>query len=139
MKILRTAREATLQILFQRHFQMEKTSDELFNAFADNFTFDNDTREYAQYLVNSILEHEESINNTISSLSENWRIDRIALIDKILLQIAVFELKISQQTPTAPKLCITDILDLAKKYSSEDSKNFINGILDQVYQEDLSS
>lgn len=139
MKHLRTAREAALQILFQNGFQDQLSAQELFSSFADNFTFDNQTRDYAQFLVAGILENEESLNSTIESKSNHWRLDRIALVDKILLQVAIFELCVSDQTPTAPKLCITDILDLAKKYSSQDSHHFINGILDQVYQEELSS
>lgn len=138
MKPLRTAREATLQVLFQQGFQEGQSPQDLFNAFADNFTFDNQTRDYALYLVEGILSQEDEINAMITRYSDNWRLDRIAVIDKILLQIAIFELCFSKDTPTAPKLCITDIIDLAKKYSSQDSKNFINGILDRVYQQELS-
>ena len=139
MKPLRTAREAALQVLFQHEFQTGTSAQELFNGFADNFSFDNDTRDYALFLVQNVIEKEAEINPVIEAMSENWKIDRIASIDRILLQIAIFELKFSDQTPTPPKICITDIIDLAKKYSSAESKNFINGILDQVYQEELSS
>ncbi len=128
-----------MQVLFQQGFQDQTTGNDLFNAFADNFSFDNTTREYARFLVNEVISNEEEINGIIGEHSENWRVDRISLLDKILLQIAIFELCISTDTPTAPKLCMTDILDLAKKYSSEESKNFINGILDQVYHKTISS
>lgn len=139
MKALRTAREAALQVLFQKGFQEGKSPKELFFAFADNFTFDNDTRDYALHLVEQVIEQEGKINEMIEKYSDNWRIDRIAVIDKILLQISIFELCFATDTPTGPKLVMTDILDLAKKYSSLESKNFINGILDQVYQQELSS
>lgn len=139
MKQLRTAREAALQVLFQQGFQEGKTAQELFFAFADNFSFENRTRDYAKFLVEGIIENQEKIDALISKYSENWRVDRIAVIDKILMQIAIFELCVSTETPTAPKLCIVDILDLAKKYSSTDSNTFINGILDQVYQQEISS
>lgn len=135
MKSHRKAREVALQVIFQQGFQENKSAEELFNSFADNFEFDNETREYALFLTDSILHQENELNTLIEKHSDNWRIDRIAVIDKILLQIGVFELSLSTNTPTAPKLTITDILDLAKKYSSEDSKNFINGILDQIYNE----
>ena len=61
----------------------------------------------------------------------------MALIDKILLQIATLELCFGTEETSDPKLCMTDIIDLAKKYSSEDSKNFINGILDQIYNREI--
>ena len=138
MKSQRKAREMALQVLFQKGFSPDAGASELFAAFADNFEIDNKTREYSSFLTTGVLENEEQINSTISKYSENWSLERMALIDRILLQIAVFELKISASTETAPKLCITDIIDLAKKYSSEDSKNFINGVLDQIYQSELS-
>jgi N utilization substance protein B len=139
MKHLRTAREAALQVLFQKSFQDDPNPQDLFHAFVDNFTIDNKTRDYALFLVSGVMEKEDDINSMISKYSENWSIDRMAMIDKILLQLAIFELCFSDQTPTAPKLAITDILDLAKKYSSQDSNHFINGVLDQVYQQELSA
>lgn len=139
MKSMRKAREVALQILFQRGFQETASAEVLFNSFADNFEMDKNTKYYSLTLTQGVIDNEESIDKLISSLSTNWRLDRMALLDKILLQIAVFELRLSADTPTAPKLCMTDIIDLAKKYSSEESKNFINGILDQIYNQELSS
>ncbi len=138
MKALRTAREAALQVLFQQSFQQGSTAEELFNAFADNFSFDGDTRDYALYLVQGVIDNESTLNTKIEEFSENWKLDRIAMIDKILLQMAIFELCISKETPTPPKICMTDILDLSKKYSSSESKSFINGILDRVYHQEIS-
>ena len=139
MKPLRTAREAALQVLFQQSFQEKSTGEELFNSFADNFSFDNQTRDYALYLVQGVLDNESEINSRIEGLSDNWSIERIAMIDKILLQLGIFELCFSDQTPTPPKVCMSDIIDLAKKYSSMESKNFINGILYQVYNQERPS
>ena len=139
MKSHRKAREVALQVIFQQGFQENKSAEELFNSFADNFEFDAETREYALFLTGSILTKEDELNEVITKYSDNWKIDRIAVIDKILLQIGIFELSFSDKTETAPKLAITDILDLAKKYSSVDSKNFINGILDQIYNEKLEA
>lgn len=137
MKPKRKAREAALQVLFQRGFQDSQNSTDLFNSFADNFLFEPATREHALYLTTNVIAKEEDLNSIISKYSDNWRIDRIALIDKILLQISVLELCFSPDLDTDPKLCMTDILDLAKKYSSEDSKSFINGILDKVYNKEV--
>ena len=134
----RKAREVALQILFQQEFSPQSSAQELFAAFVDNFEIDQKTQDYSLLLTEGVMEQTASINEVISSHSENWSFDRIAVIDRILLQIAIFELKFSKETETPPKLCITDIIDLAKKYSSEDSKNFINGILDQIYQQELT-
>lgn len=133
MKSQRSAREVALQVLFQNGFQDNRSAIDLFNSFANSFKFDHETRDYALYLTQGVLNQEQEINAVISQSSSNWRIDRIAMLDKILLQIAIFELIFAKENQTAPKLILTDIIDLAKKYSSEDSKNFINGILDQIY------
>ncbi len=139
MKALRTAREAALQVLFQQSFQQGSTGEELFNSFVDNFSFDNETRDYALFLVQSVIDNEAALNSKIEEHSQNWKLDRIAMIDKILLQLAIFELCFSEDTPTPPKICMTDILDLSKKYSSSESKSFINGILDQIYHQEVAS
>lgn len=138
MKSQRKAREVALQVLFQKNFTDNANAEELFYAFADNFKFEKETKDYAFFLTQNVIQNELKINEQISQLSNNWRIERIALIDKILLQIAIFEMRFSTQTETAPKLLMTDIIDLAKKYSSSDSKNFINGILDQIYNQSLN-
>lgn len=132
----RRAREVALQILFQKTFSPTSEATDLFASFADNFDFDKKTRDYSLYLTESVIEHSEALDQVISSHSDNWRLDRIAPIDRILLQIAIFELTLSTETDTSPKLCMTDIIDLAKKYSSEEAKSFINGILDKVYQDE---
>ena len=128
----RKAREVALQILFQRSFREMASVEELFNSFVDHFKIEQSTQEYAFFLTSSVIDHEEKINQKIQSLSDHWKLERMALIDRVLLQMAIFELCLSQNTQTPPKLCVTDILDLAKKYSSVDSKSFINGILDPI-------
>lgn len=137
MKTLRRAREVALQILFQQEFAESRKSEDLFNSFVENFSFDEKTLDYAKQLTEAVLENESPLNDLISQHSDNWRVDRMALIDRILLQLATYELCLLPSPPTAPKLCLTDYIDLAKKYSSEDAKNFINGILDQIYQKQL--
>ena len=135
MKSNRKAREVALQVLFQQSFQEAKSPLDLFNSFADNFEFDQNTRDYALFLTQSVIEKSDELDQVIATHSRHWRVDRLAVIDRILLQIGIYELMFSTNTETAPKLTMTDILDLSKKYSSDDSKSFINGILDQVYSQ----
>ncbi|MEM7646104.1 MAG: transcription antitermination factor NusB [Pseudomonadota bacterium] len=139
MKSSRKAREMALQILFQKDFHENSNPRDLFNSFADNFSFDPPTRDYSLFLVTSVLENDEEISSIIAKHSDNWRLDRMSSIDRILLKMATFEICLSTQTETAPKLCIIDTLDLAKKYSSHESKNFINGILDQIFNSESIS
>ena len=133
MEVRRKSREVALQVLFQNHFQQPQDLDILLEIFKKNFFIEDKTSEYAFYLTHSIMEKKDLIDDIIEKYSDNWRIDRMSLIDHILLQIVTLELCFPAPPSTDPKLCMTDIIDLAKKYSSKNSKAFINGIMDQIY------
>ncbi len=135
MRFRRKAREIALQMLFQKAFHENRKVSDLFEDFFKNFLSDPDTREYALFLTKAVMDREEELNKIITEKSENWSLDRMAMIDKILLQMAILELCFSRTEDNSPKLVITDIIDLARKYSSEDSRRFINGILDAVYNQ----
>ena len=137
MNIHRKAREATLQALFQKGFSSDLHADQLFESFASHFQLDHEIHTRAQFLVQQVSSREEEINSLIERYSHNWRVDRMAATDLIILQIAVFELCLEEEKVSPPKLCINDFIDIAKKYSSSDSKNFINGILDEIYHKEL--
>lgn len=133
----RKAREAALQALFQREFNPELNAEQLFENFANNFELDRLILKRAQHLALGVTQNIEKLNSLIEKYSNNWRVDRMASTDLIILQIATFELCLDEGMETPPKLCINDFVDIAKKYSSQESKNFINGILDEVYHKEL--
>ena len=125
----RKARESTLQILFQLEFdnsQLEKTLNEHWK----NKKVLKEIREYSSWLVKGIITHQEKIDNIIQSTSEHWRISRMALIDRNILRMAVFELLYEESI--APAVVINEAIEVAKKYSGEKASTFINGILDAV-------
>ena len=116
MKSRRKAREVALQVLFQKSFCEDQDTRNLFHIFADHFQFDSETKDYALFLTDGVTKKKRSQSiNSLWKKSNHWNLDRIAVIDKILLQIAILELCFSDQTQTAPKLILTDIIDLAKK------------------------
>ncbi|UCC40050.1 MAG: transcription antitermination factor NusB [Candidatus Aminicenantes bacterium] len=125
----RKARESTLQILFQLEFdstQLEKTLSEYWKSrrvLAE-------IKEYSNWLAKGIVTHQEKIDNIIQSTSEHWRISRMALIDRNILRMAVFELLYEESI--APAVVINEAIEVAKKYSGEHASTFINGILDSV-------
>ena len=131
----RKSREVALQVLFQKSFHKDVRASSLFESFLKNFSFDSETKNYALFLTTAVMDQEERINKIIIEKSDHWSLDRMAVIDRILLQIAVLELCFSGVGENPPKLVITDIIDLAKKYSSGESKKFINGILDAIYND----
>lgn len=86
--------------------------------------------QFAKDLLNTILENLKAFERIIIESADNWEFDRIAYIDKKIMSIAICEIMFFSDIP--PKVSINEAIDLAKKYSTEKSGNFINGVLDKV-------
>ena len=91
------------------------------------------TIEYARYLLAGIGTHQVDIDEFIRQACEHWRIDRIAYVDKNVLRIGIFEMIFSDDVP--PKVAIDEAIEMGKKYGSEDSREFINGVLDRILKD----
>lgn len=123
----RKARESTLQILFQLEFD-DSEPENVFASFWRERKASKEIKEYSQWLVEGIVSHQERIDHLIQSVSANWRIARMAIVDRNILRIAVFELLYEENV--APAIVINEALEITKKYSSEEAATFVNGILD---------
>ena len=99
----------------------------------ENFLPDETEDEFAKRIVIGVLEHRQEIDRLIEERSENWRLDRMTAIDRNILRIALFELLYCSEIP--PKVTINEAIDLGKRYGSEESGSFINGILDRIQNE----
>ncbi len=88
-------------------------------------------REFAMDLVDGVRGNIERIDGLISDVAENWRIDRMAAIDRNILRLGAFEIVLRDDIP--PKVAITEALELAKRYSTAQSSRFVNGILDRLH------
>lgn len=85
------------------------------------------TREFADRLFEGAVAEAEASDKMVATLSENWRLERLATVDRNILRLAIFELRYG----TAPvKVVIDEALDLAKKFSSAEAPAFLNGVLD---------
>jgi N utilization substance protein B len=125
----RKAREDTLRILFRLEFenkQIEKTLDQYWKSKKAS----EEIKEYSTWLVNGIISDQAKIDNIIQQVSEHWRISRMALVDRNILRMAVFELLYEENI--APAIVINEAIEIAKKYSGEEAATFVNGILDAV-------
>ncbi len=92
-----------------------------------------DVTEFAAELVRGVRENLEDIDGIIQAHSTNWKLTRMAAVDKNILRMAVFELRSRPDIPT--KVAINEAVEIAKKYGSSDSGAFVNGILDNIAQE----
>lgn len=90
-------------------------------------------RPYVETLLGAVEEHMEEIDAVLSATMPNWRLERLAAIDRNVLRIGVAELRHVADVPG--KVAITEAVRLAEKYGSEESPRFVNGVLDAVYRD----
>ncbi|MCU0571979.1 MAG: transcription antitermination factor NusB [Syntrophobacteraceae bacterium] len=125
----RLSREIALKILYQIDMTGAALADVL-PVFYEHFDAPPPLRPFAEQLVLGVCTHREEIDRRIMSTSEHWRLERMPVVDRNVLRMAVFEMLFCPDIP--PKVSINEAIDLAKSYGSEDSGAFINGILDKV-------
>ena len=89
------------------------------------------TRAFANRLFEGAAKDTTTIDELIVRQAENWRLERLAVIDRAILRLAIYELR---TTDTPPKVILNEAVQLAKKFSSEEAGSFVNGILDAVHK-----
>ena len=124
----RAARQCVLEALFAYQFSKNDTVDQLVSE-NPQLKSNND---FIYSLYDGVLEHTKLTEGIIKSHLENWEIDRIAQIDKILLKMGICEIYFIDDIP--PKVTISEMVEIAKIYSTDESPVFINGILDAVFK-----
>jgi N utilization substance protein B len=125
----RKARESALQILYQMEFN-GVGAGEAVDSFWKNKRAPAETKDYCRLLVEGILAKRGEIDEAIQSISEHWRVARMALVDRNILRLAAFELL--RADPIAPAIVINEAVEIAKKYSGPEAATFVNGILDAL-------
>ncbi len=134
MGIRRKARESALQFLFQDDFAdagtRRKVSAESFELFCNLYQVNRRARGYTLELLQGIWKNCDHIDNLIGGCAKNWRLERIAITDRNLLRIGVYEMVYSEDVPV--QVAINEAVEIAKRFGSDDSPSFINGILDAV-------
>ncbi|HVP76632.1 MAG TPA: transcription antitermination factor NusB [Thermodesulfobacteriota bacterium] len=128
----RKSRESALQVLYQLNITKQDATTAL-ARFQEHFSSQGEADDFLKRLVLGVLEHVSELDRLIEKYSENWRLDRINMIDRTILRIALFELLYCEEIP--PKVTINEAIDLGKRFGSEDSGSFINGILDRIQNE----
>jgi N utilization substance protein B len=131
----RTARERALQALYQLEMTQGSTPDAAleaaWNAGSDEEGKpDPEARTFAQELVEGVWSTLADIDALLQEHSHNWRLDRMSRIDRNVLRIAVYELKFRQDIPR--KVTLNEAVELGKRFGTEESSAFINGLLDRV-------
>ncbi len=121
----RQAREHILKILFQREFHPTPLN-ELIDETASNDP-------YVAEILNGIEKSQTEIDQLISAKAEGWRLERLVSVDRNILRMSIYELLYRHDVPG--EVAINEAVELAKKFSTEHSPTFINGILDRIWKE----
>ena len=132
----RTARESILGALYAYELTGEEKNKVLLDAFERN-SFDEETKVYISNLYDNILENKTWAENLISDNLDNWKLERVATLDQLIMRIAISEIYFNEDIP--PKVSISEAIEIAKIYSTEDSSGFVNGVLDSIYQRKIVS
>ena len=125
----RVSREQALQALFYMDMHRDPVDDPV-EKFCSSFSQDQPTEPFFRRLVEGVRENRSTIDTVIEQFSSNWKLSRMSCVDRNVLRIAVFELLYCDDIP--PKVSINEAIDVGKRFGTEDSGGFINGILDSI-------
>lgn len=130
----RRSREVALQVLFALDLQRRRSNgtcgaEATFAGVADHFEVPEGSKAFAEELVQAVSEHGEQLDETIAARASNWRVSRMAAVDRNSLRLGAFELLHSD---TPPAVILNEAIELAHRYGSDASPAFVNGILDAV-------
>ena len=127
----RSAREAVLQALYAIEVGKETKSKALKDILKRE-SRNCDAKNFITELFNASLSNREWCEDQIKSRLNNWEFKRVAILDRLLLIVAIAEIFFIDTVP--PKVSISEAIQIAKKYSTEDSSAFVNGVLDNIYK-----
>ena len=127
----RIAREAVLQALYASAITGEDSAKILKDTLSRRY-YESNLIKYITDLFELAMDNKEWCEDQIKSRLNNWEFDRVALLDRLLLIVAISEIYFVEDVP--PKVSISEAIEIAKIYCNEDSSSFINGVLDNVYK-----
>ncbi|MDE1921140.1 MAG: transcription antitermination factor NusB [Candidatus Omnitrophica bacterium] len=129
------AREHALKILYQ--FDLTRRTIDLVveSYWKAEETKDQEIIAYANQLSRGVNTHIQGIDRKISDYATNWQIKRMAIIDRNIMRIGLYELQHTADIP--PKVAINEAVELAKKYGDLESSKFVNGILDKIHKKEI--
>jgi N utilization substance protein B len=129
------SRQAALQVLYAMDLAESSRSgeaadtDSVFEAVAENFELPEGAREFAETLVRGIIDHRAELDALLAEHATNWRLSRMAAVDRNTLRIGAYELS---HTDTPARIVLDEAIELARRFGADPSPAFVNGILDAV-------
>jgi N utilization substance protein B len=127
------AREVALQLLYQRDLN-PRVARPVIERFAADRLQDAALAPYCLGLYDGVVGHADEIDSRLGAAAENWRLPRMAAVDRNVLRLGAYELLYNPDTP--PAVALDEAIELARRYGSADSAAFINGVLDRLARRD---
>jgi N utilization substance protein B len=125
------AREAALQVLYFWEISHAEPGEALEAFFAEHMPeADDGVRAFAEVIVIGTVNYVAELDHLIEQHAKNWRLDRLALVDRLILRMSAWELGHHRDTP--PAVVLNEALELARTFSGEESVKFVNGVLDSI-------
>ena len=132
----RLAREGILSALYALELTGETKEKVLDDLFERN-SYDGESKAFITELYGNIVDNKIWAEQLISDNLDNWKLERVATLDQLIMRIAVNEIYFKDDVP--PKVSISEAIEIAKLYSTEDSSSFVNGVLDAIYKSKLAN
>jgi len=133
MGLRRDGREAAIQFLYQCDTHRPEKVEEALTALWKQNEEPQNVRDFANDLLRGALEKLPEVDAKLRTLADNWDFERIAVVDRNILRLAVYEMLFRPEIP--PVVSINEAIEIAKKFSTAESGKFVNGLLDRVKKE----
>jgi N utilization substance protein B len=125
----RKSREYAMQMLYQWELG-GNTPEQVGATFFQERRADSEVESFARDLFQNVVNHVDRLDQLVREHAENWRLERIAAVDRNILRVALCELLYHPETP--PNAAINEALEIARRFSGQDSVKFVNGVLDAI-------
>ena len=129
MSVRRRSRELAMQALFYKDMSCCSSND-CIELFPRHFNVSNNARPFFERIIKGLEQFGSEIDSVIKQFSSNWKISRMSCVDRNIVRIAIYELLYCDDIPA--KVSINEAVDIGKKFGTEESGAFINGILDSI-------
>ncbi len=129
----RQIREVVMQVLYAHDIRKDSIEKVAEGLIPEEILAQDKSREFAKKLLTDVITHQKTIDEYIAKHADNWELDRMAIIDRNLMRMAIAEFLFMADVP--PKVTINEAIEISKKYSTDKSGKFINGILDATLNE----
>lgn len=130
----RQSRELALQVLFQQEFSNKGDLTSNLADFRQSFAATEEVWGYTQELLQGVERHSDEIDALIQKHSSHWTLPRMAMVDRNIMRVAVFETRFAAD-PIPPAVAINEAVEISRKFGTSDSPAFVNGILDQIVKQ----